>query len=408
MPRGLAGEVEKVVVNGNCSGCGACGLVSRRIEFALDAEGYMRPTVRSEPDSSGPPPSDAAEAGMFRAVCPGVGVTAPRLPEGSHRDPVLGSYIACWKGWATDPAVRYAGSSGGVLTALAIWLVETGRVRSVGAVGSSASQPDRTVPVQIVDRDSALEASGSRYAPVASVARTGFSSSDYAAVGKPCEVSALRAASRTESLGHDAILLSFLCAGVPSQVTTDELIGLLDVSPESVTALRYRGDGWPGRFTVKSGDGSVASLSYEKSWGDHLGKSLQWRCKLCVDATGGDADIAVGDYWRSDDAGFPIFDDEEGVSSVIARTSRGVELLSAAERDGVLHLEPLTIQAAAGVQPFQRLRRVTLAGRLFGRLLGGKRIPRYRGYGLLRLAMENVPSNCRACLGTLRRTLQKR
>jgi coenzyme F420 hydrogenase subunit beta len=49
-------------------------------------------------------------------------------------------------------------------------------------------------------------------------------------------------------------------------------------------------------------------------------------------------------------------------------------------------------------------RRATLVGRLAGRLLAGKRIPRYSGYGLSRLASINLKDNVAALRGTRSRS----
>ena len=59
------------------------------------------------------------------------------------------------------------------------------------------------------------------------------------------------------------LVLTFFCAGTPSTKGTLDLMKSLNVNPEKVTSVRYRGDGWPGRFTVISANGGGEnSLSY--------------------------------------------------------------------------------------------------------------------------------------------------
>jgi coenzyme F420 hydrogenase subunit beta len=315
-------DVMRVVTNGNCSGCGACALISPRVTMR-DVDGFLRPRVE------GDVPSGPGER-RFREVCPGVGLRRQASEAMAH--PVFGRCVSAWEAAAVDPEIRRAGSSGGVLTALESWLLTSGVVAEVRAAAADRARPTRTVPGTISSREEALRASGSRYAPVATASGLRDVSAPYVFVGKPCEASAVQKASLgPQALRPAEVVLSFFCASTPRQTATDALVADLGMQPGRVADLRYRGDGWPGEFRVRSDDGHTESLTYEESWGARLGRDLQWRCKLCVDGTGEDADIAVGDFWRSDDRGFPIFEEGQGNSVAIARTAKGHALLLRAQ-----------------------------------------------------------------------------
>jgi coenzyme F420 hydrogenase subunit beta len=399
MPDSLQRAVNRVLRSDNCSGCGACALLSRRITMALDDDGFMRPHVAPSADAER---SARVEATAFRAVCPGVGVDAPVAT--AHEHPLFGRYVSAWQGAATDRATRTAGSSGGVLTALSEWLLTHGEAESVTSVKADPVRASRTVPVTIMSADEARRSAGSRYAPVAALAQWP-GGAEAALVAKPCEVAAARALVR-ERGGVQPVMLSFFCAGTPSQQATDDLIMKLTNRPAaSALAMQYRGNGWPGAFTVRTSDGDSAECSYEESWGMHLGRQLQWRCKICVDGTGMSADVAVGDLWDADEAGFPVFDEGEGNSVIIARTARGDAILRAAAQVGVVSIAPLRLDQAARVQPLQRQRRQALGGRLTGRVLAGKRVPRYHGYGVGKRTLRFLPANARAAVGTFLRSV---
>jgi coenzyme F420 hydrogenase subunit beta len=253
-------------------------------------------------------------------------------------------------------------------------------------------------------RNAALAAAGSRYAPVSNTVE---GESCDAFIGKPCEVSArFQLASQSKLMGErPPILLSFFCAGTPSQHATAELVKTLGAEQGDVTSLRYRGNGWPGEFEVRTADGRVRTMSYEDSWGYNLGRKLQLRCKLCADGTGEHSDIAVGDYWATDSRGFPKFVNAEGNSVIVARTQRGASLIAAAVAQGVVMLEPIDLDCVAAVQPLQTERRKTLAGRLAGRRLAGHRVPHYRGYNLFYHLFLNPAANLRATIGTFSRSV---
>ena len=326
-------------------------------------------------------------------------MTAPaRGSRSSH--PTMGDYVSTWRAWAVDDRIRRAGGSAGVLTALSTWLVDSGGATAVVAAASDGREPRRTVPVRITTAAQALDAAGSRYAPVATCSSFDPTDPSSAFVGKPCEVDAARRLVGTAV--PQPHLLSFFCAGVPSQHATDELVEHLGVDPAAVTALRYRGDGWPGEFRVDSEAGR-STLTYEESWGQHLGRRLQDRCKICPDGTGTHADVVVGDLWEADERGFPEFSDRPGSSVAIARTPRGHDLLQRARTAGVLALEAIDIDEAAQVQPYQKVRLETLLGRLVGRRAAGLRVPRVRGYHLTRLALTDLRRTVRFARGSWRR-----
>lgn len=390
----LEREVTAVVRNGNCSGCGGCSLISSRIHMEL-REGFMRPAIRPRANSS----SDRQEAADFRASCPGLSVAKPDPSAKEHE--IFGRFVSVWEGWATDDALRHAGSSGGVLTALSVWALSEGETSKVLGVAASTDRPSRSVPVSISTRDEAIAAAGSRYAPVSTLSAAG--QGEGLVIGKPCEVAALRKLSDRQE-GPTPLLFSFFCAGTPSQTATSRVLEHLDVNEDDVSALRYRGNGWPGEFSATTSHSGRSAMSYEQSWGQILGQDVQWRCKLCVDGTGESADIAVGDYWKTDDRGFPSFTDAEGSSVVIARTLRGHRAVLAAVDAGHLALSPVSLDDVATVQPLQVERRSFLFARLLGRRLAGYRVPSYPGYPLILRSIRAPKRAFRVAVGTFLRS----
>lgn len=410
-PDALDRAVARVVRSDNCSGCGACTLLDHGLQMRLDEHGYSRP-ARVAPSTA---PSTAARgaaraaargaargaARTFAEVCPGRRVRAAS-PPGASRHPTLGPVISSWEAWAADPEVRLRGSSGGTLTALVGWLVETGEVASVRAVAMDPHAPRRSVPVTITSRSEALAAAGSRYTPV-SVLGPGPLGAEGAVVAKPCEISAARALARAGEAGAP-LLLSFFCAGTPSQAATDDLLAELGVPPGTqLDELWYRGRGWPGAFTARTTSGDTVQASYDESWGQHLGRATQWRCKICPDGVGESADISAADYWRTDERGYPVFTEGAGCSALLARTERGHDLLTRAFEAGVLVGRPLAPDDLARVQPLQVGRRLTLLGRLVGTRAAGRPVPSYRGFGLARLAAPRWLDTARTARASFRR-----
>ena len=381
-----------------CSGCGACAaLVPEAVGMGVSDKGYLRP------QQTGPvsPEQDRAIA----QVCPGLGQTVQTRDRKTH--PLWGPYVSVRTGFATDSELRFKGSSGGALSALLAWLIESGEV---DAALTNQADPDRAVanqPFLAKTHADVARAAGSRYAPSAPLAALELVERGPAVfVGKPCDVAAFRALEvQDPSLTQRfPVVLSFFCAGVPSLGGAEAVLEALGTSPERTAAFRYRGHGWPGRATATSVDGTEASMTYHESWGRILSSRVQHRCKLCADGTGKAADIVCADAWETDDRGYPLFEEADGISLVVARTAKGADILARAEAAGALTTEPFDLEDLTNMQPGQTRRRQAVSARLWGQHLLGRPVPKYMGLMLFEAARTGSWKwRLRNFLGMLRR-----
>lgn len=391
------------VAKGNlCAGCGGCAaLAPGKVTMAAEAPGYLRP-VQSAPLTS------EEEAGIT-AICPGLSQTVS--PEGRTDSPLWGPYVSMVTGYATDPAIRFAGSSGGALSMMLVHLIETGTVDAVVQTTASPTLPIGNATVITAEAEAITAAAGSRYAPSAPLSDLPAqlaSGKRFAFVGKPCDAAALRALSKRDPKVADTfpVILSFFCAGVPSHTGGEAVLKALGTTLDQTRAFRFRGNGWPGQATATAADGSEKSMSYHDSWGKILSKHVQHRCKICADGTGTAADIVCADAWESDAAGYPVFDEADGISLIVARTPLGQELIDAARTAGRIETESFDVATLAAIQPGQRERRRALLARLWGRRITGHPVPRYTGLHLGAAARQNpIARNLKNFLGMVRRSL---
>lgn len=383
-----------------CAGCGACaGLYPDRISMKVVSPGYLRPEQIG--------PLSPEEGTRIARTCPGLG---QRVEVAGRLESVLwGPYVGMQTGWATDPALRHAGASGGGLSALLVHLLAEG---VVDAVVQTAAAPDLAIgnaTVLTTDVTDITAAGGSRYAPSAPLAGLADLLADgrrFAFVGKPCDAAALRALTAEDPAiaGAFPVVLSFFCAGIPSHAGGRAILTALGTDLEHTESFRFRGNGWPGRATARLKDGSERSMSYHDSWGGILTKHIQHRCKICADGTGMAADIVCADAWETDAKGYPVFEEASGISLIVARTALGAELIEAARAANRIETAPFDVACLAAIQPGQRERRRALAARLAALRLLGQPVPRYEGLQILAAGRQNtLKKTLRNFLGTLRR-----
>jgi coenzyme F420 hydrogenase subunit beta len=387
-----------------CSGCGACAAIgSGKVTMETAPPGFLRP-VQSGPLTGG-------EERVLAAVCPGLGQRV--AADGRADDIMWGPSVSMETGWASDPGVRHAGSSGAALTAILLHLLETGAVDSVVQTGADDELPIGNVTSESRSDADVVAAAGSRYAPSAPLAGLAgliAAGGRHAFVGKPCDAAALRAWAALDPAVARAfpVILSFFCAGVPSHRGAEQVLAALGTTLADTARFRFRGNGWPGRATATLRDGSERSMSYHDSWGKILSRHVQHRCKICADGTGMAADIVCADAWEADEQGYPLFEETDGVSLVLARTTEGARVVADARAAGRIETRAFDPVTLAAIQPGQRERRRALWARLLALRLCRRPVPEYRGLHLIAAAGQNSLSrNLRNFFGTLRRAVRQ-
>lgn len=394
--------VDRVLKGQLCTGCGLCASVAGdAIEMAMVAPGYARPVQRGVVSAS-------AEKAIAEA-CPGAVVAA--WETGQAMDPYWGPSRRIATGYAVDPAVRYEGSSGGALSALLIHALESGLVDRAIHVAPDPENPTRNIMRRSTNAAEVVAGAGSRYtasSPLAQIEEALSEGGSIAFVGKPCDVSALRRLARVDPrvARHVPIALSFFCGGMPSHDGVERILATMGVAPAEVTAFRYRGQGWPGTAAATTRDGAVTKMSYADSWGGHLSKEVQFRCKICPDAVGGVADIACADAWYGGESGYPTFEEQDGRSLIISRSEAGERLLASAIAANALAVEPLDVREIDLMQPSQARRKRLVAARAGALAVTLQPIPDMRGVMLAAATRRaKLGEAAHNFAGTLRRIL---
>lgn len=383
-----------------CTGCGLCKSYfgETKVSLSLDEKGFYLPAFRLTED----------EYEELSGFCPAD--VSPRITQQTW-----GEYLSAGLGYSADSFVRNRASSGGVISALCIYIIQCGLADGVIQLGDSDD------PLKMKSRvshssDSIIECAGSRYiaAMPLEYVMDFFKyapEEKYVIVGRPCDIRAMRAFVDThkEYQNRVVFMFSFFCAGTPSINASKRMIMQMGADPESIKHISYRGNGWPGFATVKDYSSKTYTMPYEDSWGRILGRDIYRGCRFCYDGIGEAADISCGDAWYLNADGSISFEEHPGRNVVFARTEAGEALLRQAEREGCIVWHQFDISELQKMQPYQYDRKAQLYYKLLAMKTVNRPIPAIEMRELARYG-HNIPLNQRAqiYLGTLRRIMQKR
>ena len=347
-----------------CSGCGLCH--SAENVSCIYCNGFLRPSLEN------------TNIDFCEKVCPASGKWLEDIDPNKR----WGRFINVSLTWSSDEKLRFKASSGGTITAISEYLIKNKIVDEILHVGVSKFSQIKTEPTFSDNEEQLRKKTGSRYTasnPLIGLLQHISVNKKYAVIGKPCDILTLRKyLNEHNELNENIVyLISFFCAGIPSENANKKLLQELGTNEENCKNLIYRGNGWPGFATATSYNGDKKSMSYNDSWGTILGRDINRLCRFCMDGIGEFADIACGDAWYLNQDGSPDFNEHSGRNVTFSRTEKGEWLLNMCIKDGAIVSEPYDLSELAQIQKYQYTRRSQVYARVLGMRLCARKTPNY-------------------------------
>ena len=296
-------------------------------------------------------------------------------------DIILGSYLKCYTGYATESKVRYKASSGGVVTGLLIYALEHGIIDGALVTRMNKDRPWEPEPFIAKTRDEIIEASTSKYCPVpANIMITellnAHEGEKFAVVGLPCHIQGIRKAEQVyKKLRARGVLhIGLFCSHTDTFWQTDYLLKSMNVSKDDLKSIRYRGEGWPGTMSVQLKNGTDSSVPFHKGIFPHV----MWfnamnRCLYCCDLTAELADISVGDPWIPE----MMAGEDAGQSIILVRTEDAHSLVLRAARDEHLDITSIPAEKVKESISMGETKKVDVQVRIAIRKMVGRSVPDY-------------------------------
>lgn len=330
-------NISQVVKDNLCTQCGICVGICPTDAIYLhnhDRKGLI-PLVNEEL---------CTDCGICMKACPGWEVNFEALNEQlfatQPNDTFIGNYLEILSGYSNDKEVRYRGASGGIVTAILLDMIETGRAQGAVVVKMSNTHPLEPEILIARNRKEIIAAQQSKYLPVplGIVLKEILKNNEkYALVTLPCHTHGLRKYENIKSALKEKIVLNIglLCGFNPTLSSTKFLLRRAGVNNfNDIYEIKYRDGDWPCGFRAYMKDGSDHFLhGVERFLHAHYLFERR-RCAICCDQMNEFADISVGDEWRLDDRG-----DKAGWCYVIPRTAIGKQILDDLKKRKIITLE---------------------------------------------------------------------
>ena len=338
-------NIEYVVKNGLCIGCGVCEAAcpNNAIKMVFDGKSGISFPMVNEKWCNG--------CQICLNVCYGYKVDKGlnlRIFR-TYPTSVVGNFIRCYIGYANDQELRYSSSSGGVVTAILMYALEQGLIDGAIVTRMEAGNPPKAKAFIATTIDEVLSAQGSKYCPVsfAECLKDLENKKKYAVVGLPCHLYGIRklAEFNIKIRNSVSLYLGILCGGMPSYLGTLYILKRYKMEEQYITEFEYRGGGWPGRLLIRgkqpmSNKQTEIRVPYPQYWNNSFGFFLTYRCTLCHDGFNEFSDISCGDTWLP----HPIRNDKKGMSLILTRTEVGERLISDAFKDEVIQINSINVQ----------------------------------------------------------------
>lgn len=301
-------KLKKNIINpGLCSGCGACIGYCPYIKCYVERVAVIHDCKIID--------------GTCYRICPRASTKYDDLRKDTfgsvELDLVLGNYEGIYFARACDKSTRCRGQYGGVVTALSIFALETGIFDCALMTGGNFTGAK---PVIAASADDVIKCAGSKYNACPNLnqfqdaLKKGYQ--NIGVIGRPCQCTAARKMQKVKEIKGERIsfIIGLFCMG--------------SFAPEFYQFIKdrrleeYEKMDIPGNVKFKR-DNKETCFSF-----DEIREYIRDSCNICYDPLSELADLSVGST-----------ESDYGWNTLIARTTKGADLVKNAVANGVIEIK---------------------------------------------------------------------
>ncbi len=330
----------KNVIDSNlCTGCGTCvGICpNETLAMQITKRGIEVPKIVKD---------NCNDCNLCTNVCPVINENLKQINQFVFNkitcDRFMGTFCNCFTGYSTNPRIRWEATSGGVITSLLLFLLETKQIDKALLIRTSKEDPLKGESFIAQTRTDILSAMGTKYVPVSLnklIRKILAEEGKFAIVGLPCHIQAIRRAELKISALQNKISYHFglTCSHTMSYRGIEYVLEKTGIPRDEIIKLDYRGCGWPSGIRVLLRDGREKFVPNQNSlWSEIFGGYFFTPncCTMCFDHLNEFSDISFADAWLPE----ILKNDTKGTSIIITRTKVGEDLMKSCVSAGRIEI----------------------------------------------------------------------
>ena len=401
----MINKLSDIVENKLCLGCGLCQSIAGKdkIKVTMTKKGSLEPRQIN--------PINKKTFNKILSTCPGILIRGSKTNlknKNFKEDLIWGKYLDLFYSYSKNPFIRYISSTGGVLNAIAIYLLKSKQVDCIIHTAASKNRPMRNIFKISYTKKEIIDGTSSRYGPSPTLEKINDilnKNINFAYIGKPCDISAIKNLEKIDSRvkKNCKFLLSIVCGGIPSLTKSKEALKKNKIKEKDLSLFRYRGHGNPGDLTIETKNNKRFLEGYNEFWEDENNWKVLERCKICPDAIGESADIVALDVWPN---AIPSGNDK-GFNGIIVRTLKGKKLVNKLIKDNYLFKgKKFSCRDMDFFQPHQVNKKKSIYSRIQGIKSINKVVPKIYDLRIKKISKKNKKEfNKKEFLGAQKRFL---
>jgi coenzyme F420 hydrogenase subunit beta len=332
-------QLKKIMKSDLCNRCGSCvGLSEGKIIFT-DREGDYRPVVLQEPDED--------LSSRLLHSCAGKDFSFPKYRDLLYKDSpefhtYTGPFHHIYIAHANNEKIRQTGASGGMISAILIYLLQSGQIEGAVVTGMSKEKPWLTQAFIATTEAEILESAQSKYI-ITSVneilPEMEVFKGRLAYVGLPGQVQSIRKLQEINdpSIKNIKYIFGPFYGNTLHFSSVRSFLRSYKIKDyQNISKLYFRYGEWPGNMRVEMSDGRAVELP--KFHANYLIPfHIVKNSLLCTDLSNEFTDISGGDAWA------PVYEERgKGFSMVLGRSHEGMRILNEMEQKGLITLQLIT------------------------------------------------------------------
>lgn len=338
--------IEQIVDTGLCTRCGVCDPVCPLNSIKFDENFFPRVDW-----------STCTNCELCVKFCPGLSFDFKKYYQKLYGldkpvNTIEGYFKKAYIGCSNKSKIREAGSSGGLVTHILVYLLRKKIVDAVILASDNKDDPVSPIPKIARTEDEIIAGAGSKYSvvPVDKVLKEVRKTHEKIAfVGVACQIHGLR---RLEELDkrfsrNVKCVIGLACNATLESDAIKNILSRKGLTKSQVKQIKYRSGAFPGKLTATLRNGDSVQLMKHGITDAYGRLRLMYsprRCHLCPDFSSEFADISTADIMLRKNNGEYLFPD--GRTVILCRTDVGLKVMEDILKDDMVSMSPLSTELA--------------------------------------------------------------